>query len=88
VLPYRRGSASGPLQIAMNNGIFVVMYAVGGLVDAVRDYHGAVLVPPGDVEALRAALLSICDRRGERFEDPHTWTPLVDAIDALIAVPR
>jgi glycosyltransferase involved in cell wall biosynthesis len=88
VLPYRRGSASGPLQIAMNNGIFVVMYAVGGLVDAVRDYHGAVLVPPGDVEALRAALLSICDRRGERFEDPHTWTPLIDAIDALIAVPR
>ena len=30
VLPYRRGSASGPLQIAMNNGIFVVLYAVGG----------------------------------------------------------
>jgi glycosyltransferase involved in cell wall biosynthesis len=72
----------------MNNGIFVVMYAVGGLVEAVRDYDGAVLVPPGDVGQLREALLSIGDRRGQRFEDPHSWTPIVDAIDALIETSR
>jgi glycosyltransferase involved in cell wall biosynthesis len=88
VLPYRRGSASGPLQIAMNNGIFVVMYAVGGLVEAVRDYDGAILVPPGDVVALREALLCIGDRRGQRFADPHSWTPLVEAIGALTEARR
>jgi glycosyltransferase involved in cell wall biosynthesis len=88
VLPYRRGSTSGPLQIAMHNGIFVAMYAVGGLVEAVRDYPGAVLVPPGDVDQLREALLSIRDRRGQRFEDPHSWAPLIDAIDALIEMAR
>lgn len=88
VLPYRRGSASGALQIAMSNGIFVVMYAVGGLVEAVHDYEGAVLVPPGDVDGLREALLSIGDRRAMRFTDPHSWTPLVDAIDGLIEVAR
>lgn len=83
VLPYRRGSASGPLQIAMNNGIFVVLYAVGGLVEAVRDYPGAILVAPNDVDALRTALLSIPDRRQQRFADPHSWTPLATAIASL-----
>lgn len=88
VLPYRRGSASGPLQIAMNNGIFVVLYAVGGLVEAVRDYPGAILVAPGDVEGLRQALLSIVGRRSERFADPHTWSPLVKAVESMAGVTR
>ena len=88
VLPYRRGSASGPLQIAMNNGIFVVLYAVGGLVEAVRDYPGAILVEPGDVDGLRRALLSIVDRRSERFADPHTWSPLVQAVESMAEVTR
>lgn len=88
VLPYRRGSASGPLQIAMNNGIFVVLYAVGGLVEAVRDYPGAILVAPGDVDGLRRALLSIVDRRSERFADPHTWSPLVRAVESMVEVNR
>ncbi|MBV9092084.1 MAG: glycosyltransferase [Mycobacteriaceae bacterium] len=84
VLPYRRGSASGPLQIAMSHGIFVVMYAVGGLVEAVRDYRGAILVPPGDIDALRDAILSIVARRGQRFDDPHTWLPVRRAIESLM----
>jgi glycosyltransferase involved in cell wall biosynthesis len=88
VLPYRRGSASGPLQIAMNNGIFVVLYAVGGLVEAVQDYPGAILVPPGDVDGLRRALLSIADRRSERFADPHSWSPLVHAVESMIESAR
>jgi glycosyltransferase involved in cell wall biosynthesis len=88
VLPYRRGSASGPLQIAMNNGIFVVLYAVGGLVEAVRDYPGAILIAPGDVDGLRRALLSIVDRRVERFADPHTWSPVVRAVESMIETSR
>lgn len=88
VLPYRRGSASGPLQIAMNNGIFVILYAVGGLIEAVRDYAGAVVLPPGDVDGLRTALLGIVGRSGQRFEDPHSWSPVVAAIDGLVGAPR
>ena len=88
VLPYRRGSASGPLQIAMNNGIFVILYAVGGLVEAVRDYAGAILLPPGDVDGLRTALLDVVGRRGQRFEDPHSWSPVLAAIDSLAGAPR
>ena len=53
VLPYHRSSSSGPLQIAMSAGLPVVVTAVGGLVEAVQDYPGAVLVPPQDRIALR-----------------------------------
>ncbi len=83
VLPYRRGSASGPLQIAMHQGKFVIMYAVGGLVEAVRDYPGAILLPPNDIDALRAALLCVDPRHDERFEDPHSWAPVIHAIESL-----
>lgn len=72
----------------MNNGIFVVLYAVGGLVEAVRDYPGAILVAPGDVDGLRRALLSIVGRRSERFADPHTWSPLVRAVESMVEVNR
>jgi glycosyltransferase involved in cell wall biosynthesis len=83
VLPYRRASSSGPLHIAMSQGIHVVMYAVDGLVEAVRDYDGAILVKPNDVDGLRDAILSVVDRRKERFANPHSWQPLVHAIDSL-----
>ncbi len=88
VLPYRRGSASGPLQIAMSSGIHVVMYAVGGLVEAVDGYEGATLVPPGDIEALKEAILSIVPRRDRRFEDPHSWLPIQEAIESLLTADR
>ena len=83
VLPYRRGSASGPLQIAMSSGLHVLLYAVGGLVEAVADYPGAVLVRADDVDGLRQALLAVAPRRGERFANPHSWTATVEAIDGL-----
>ena len=47
-LPYLRSSASGPLAIAEACGLPVVVTAVGGLVEAVADYSGAVQVQPGD----------------------------------------
>lgn len=80
VLPYRRGSASGPLQIAMSHGLHVVLYAVGGLVEAVKDYRGTVLVPPDDVDALQAAFVEVGGRRAERFEDPHSWSETTAAL--------
>lgn len=87
VLPYRRGSASGPLHIAMAQGLHVVLYATGGLVDAVREYEGATLVPQDDVEALTEALLKVRPRRAERFADPHSWSQTCAALEALAARP-
>jgi hypothetical protein len=55
VLPYHRSSQSGPLHIALTAGLPVIVTAVGGLVEVVRDYAGAVLVPPQDPLALREA---------------------------------
>ncbi|WNV85109.1 glycosyltransferase [Umezawaea sp. Da 62-37] len=83
VLPYRRGSASGPLQIAMSSGLHVLLYAVGGLVEAVADYEGAVLVTPDDVVALRERILDLPAHRARRFDDPHSWAATSSAIDRI-----
>jgi glycosyltransferase involved in cell wall biosynthesis len=84
VLPYHRSSSSGPLHIAMSSGLPVIVTAVGGLVEAVQDYPGALLVPPRDRTALRGALLELLERRGERYTDPHSWQRTVDTYRALI----
>lgn len=84
VLPYHRSSASGPLQIAMSAGLPVVVTAVGGLVEAVSDYPGALLVPPRDPAALRGALLALPPLRGRRYADPHSWESVAREFTALI----
>jgi len=84
VLPYHRSSSSGPLQIAMSAGLPVVVTAVGGLVEAVQNYPGAVLVPPRDPAALRDALLQLLKLRGQRYADPHSWERTADAYRGLI----
>jgi glycosyltransferase involved in cell wall biosynthesis len=84
VLPYHRSSMSGPLHVALAAGLPVVVTAVGGLVEAVRDYAGAVLVPPKDPAALRDALLKLPVRRGERYANPHSWLRILDSYRTLI----
>lgn len=84
VLPYRRSSSSGPLHIAMSAGLPVVTTAVGGLVEAVQGYPGAILVPPRDPVALRQALSRLLARRGERYPDQHSWATTTAEYRALI----
>jgi glycosyltransferase involved in cell wall biosynthesis len=84
VLPYHRSSLSGPLHIALTAGLPVVVTAVGGLVEVVRNYAGAVLVPPRDPTALRDALLELPARRGQRYANPHSWQQTLDGYRALI----
>jgi len=84
VLPYHRSSASGPLHIAMSAGLPVVVTAVGGLTEAVKDYPGAVLVAPRDPAALKRALLHLLERPGQRYADPHSWKRTVSAYRELI----
>ncbi|GAA2749556.1 glycosyltransferase [Amnibacterium kyonggiense] len=84
VLPYRRSSSSGPLHIAMSSGLPVVVAHVGGLVEAAGDYAGARFVPSQDPDALAAAMALLPASRGERFDDPHSWSHTVEAYGELL----
>lgn len=73
VLPYLRSSASGPLHMAMSFGLPVAVTDVGGLLEAAREYEGAVFMRPGDADDLRRALLDLPRATGRRYADPHDW---------------
>lgn len=83
LFPYHRASASGSLHIAMSCGLPVVVTHVGGLVEAVADYDGAIIVPPHDSAALRSALLDVVKLHGTRYTDPHSWEHTVTGYQAL-----
>ena len=85
VLPYHRSSASGPLQLTMAEGLPVVVTAVGGLIEAVRGYEGAISVPPRDPAALRHAFAEARALRGVRFADVHSWERTLDGYGDLFA---
>lgn len=73
VLPYHRVSASGPLHIAMSWGLPIVVTRVGGLIEAVEDYEGAILIAPEDSIALQNGLLQVAELRGKQYTNPHSW---------------
>jgi glycosyltransferase involved in cell wall biosynthesis len=66
VVPSRREGYGVAAREAMAHGRPVVAAAVGGLVDAVEDGVTGVLVPPGDVAALRASLRELLEDRDRR----------------------
>ena len=82
VLPYRRSSSSGPLHVAMNWGLPVVVTRVGGLPEAAAGYQGAVFVPPGDDAGLEQGIRRAVRLAGERFTDPRDWA---DSVAALLS---
>lgn len=83
VMPYHRASTSGALHIAMSCGLPVVVTSVGGLIEAVADYDGAILVPPGDPAALQSALVQVAKLRGKRYTDSHSWEHTTACYQAL-----
>jgi glycosyltransferase involved in cell wall biosynthesis len=85
VLPYHRSSASGPLQLTMASGLPVIVTAVGGLIEAVRGYEGAISVPARDPAALRRAFAEAREFRGVRFADVHSWDRTLDGYGGLFA---
>ncbi len=88
-LPYLRSSASGPLAIAQAYGLPVVVTAVGGLVEAVAGYTGAVLIRPGNPEDLARGLLVAAGLRGRAHPAPVTWQAVAQAYaDVFAAVAR
>jgi glycosyltransferase involved in cell wall biosynthesis len=66
VIPSRREGYGMVAREAMAYGRPVVATAVGGLVDAVEDGETGLLVPAGDVAALRAATRRLLDDAGLR----------------------
>jgi glycosyltransferase involved in cell wall biosynthesis len=89
-LPYLRASASGPLAIAQAYGLPAVVTAVGGLVEAVAGYTGAVLVRPGSPDDLARGLLAAVDLRGHMHSAPVTWQAVAQSYADIFAavVPR
>jgi glycosyltransferase involved in cell wall biosynthesis len=84
VLPYHRSSSSGPLEIAMARGLPVVVTGVGGLVEATADYHGAVLVEPGDPRSLADGIRRGAALAGQRFEAASSWRDTAESYTELI----
>jgi glycosyltransferase involved in cell wall biosynthesis len=63
VLPYRQGDQSGVLYTALAFGKPMVLSRVGGFTELAERHDAARLVPPGDPQALGAAI-------GELLRDP------------------
>jgi glycosyltransferase involved in cell wall biosynthesis len=82
-LPYRRSSASGPLHVAMDAGLPVVVGDVGGLGEACAHYDGAVTVAPADPSALHAGLTRAIALRGARYADEGSWERTAEVLLAL-----
>jgi glycosyltransferase involved in cell wall biosynthesis len=72
----------------MSKGLPVVVSRVGGLVEAVEGYAGAVLVPPANPGELRDALLHVHTLRGRTFADPHSWQRSVERYTELFEAMR
>jgi glycosyltransferase involved in cell wall biosynthesis len=95
VVPSRREGYGMTAREAMAHGRAVVATAVGGLADAVDDEETGLLVPAGDVPALRAAVQRVLSDAGlrtrlgaaarEKAVREWSWGP---ATDALLAVYR
>jgi glycosyltransferase involved in cell wall biosynthesis len=83
VLPYRRIEQSGVLYTALAFGKPIVLTAVGGFVEFAERHGAARLVPPGDPQALAAAIRELLlDERArarlagaatEAAAGPYSW---------------
>jgi glycosyltransferase involved in cell wall biosynthesis len=84
VLPYRRASSSGPLNVAVGHGMPVVVTDLTSLSHNVAGYGGAVKVPPSDPAALSDALVRVRELRGRTFEHAYSWDETTDRYAKLL----
>jgi glycosyltransferase involved in cell wall biosynthesis len=77
----------------MAAGKAIVASASGQIVDVIADGHSGVLVPPGDVEQLAAALIALLNqpdrmhRLGNnarrQVESSHSWEQYIERLEAI-----
>lgn len=95
VTPYVAAAQSGVVHLAMTMARAVVASDVGDLPDAVTHGRTGLLVPPGDVDALREALerllgdAELADRLGlearQRAQTDFGWHRVADEVTAALA---
>ncbi|MCP9275280.1 glycosyltransferase family 4 protein [Mycolicibacterium arenosum] len=73
VAPYRRASASGPVNLTMEAGLPLVTTRVPALEEACRDYRGVLFAAVEDPDDLRAVMKRAMGMVGSRFHNPHGW---------------
>jgi glycosyltransferase involved in cell wall biosynthesis len=91
VLPYRSGSQSAVAAMALAHGLPVVSSNVGGLGELVRHGDNGLLVPPGSVTSLTAALAGLDDQQLHRLAagaragaGRYTWSGYVATLEELL----
>lgn len=91
VLPYRSGSQSAVVPLALAAGLPVLSTRVGGLSEVIRDGGNGLLVTPGSVDELTAALASLTTERllelaeGARASRSRlTWDGYAAALETLL----
>lgn len=66
VFPYREIEASGVLSLALGQGRAILASDIGGFKETLTDGASARLVPPGDADALAAAMSALAEQPDER----------------------
>ena len=93
VLPHRNVDVSGVLFAGLAFGKAMVMSDAGGFRELVADHGAGVLVPPGDTEALAAAISGlIADPRSAggwrnaaaaAAKGPYSWDRIAEQTNAV-----
>jgi glycosyltransferase involved in cell wall biosynthesis len=83
VLPYLRSSASGPMHIGMAWGLPIIVSDVEALHEASAGYPGVWYVEPGDIAALRDAIVEVRRLPRNTYVDPRSWMDTVSAMGEL-----
>jgi glycosyltransferase involved in cell wall biosynthesis len=78
VAPYRRASASGPINLAMAAGLPLVTTKVPALQEACKNYEGSFFAGVQDPIGLREAMRRSMTKVGRRFDNPHNWDANAD----------
>jgi glycosyltransferase involved in cell wall biosynthesis len=93
VLPHRNVDVSGVLFAGLAFGKAMVMSDTGGFRELVADHGAGVLVPPGDTEALAAAISGLIADPEERrrleqraaaaAKGPYSWDRIAEQTNAV-----